>query len=136
MTTEMTDNIAKEPTAGWICYDGECALCLRWLRRVERPLLGHGFNFVPLQAAWVKTRLNLANSDPLTEMRLLGPDQQVLGGADAAVALMRHIWWLWPLWLFSRVPGTMLLFRIVYRFIARNRDCSDSGCKTPKGGQL
>ncbi len=124
----MTDTVAKQPTAGWVCYDGDCALCLRWLRRVERPLLRHGFNFIPLQTAWVKARLNLADSDPLAEMRLLRPDQQVLGGADAAVVLMRYVWWLWPLWLFSRVPGAMPLFRAVYRRSAAQRHCANGAC--------
>jgi predicted DCC family thiol-disulfide oxidoreductase YuxK len=95
VNTDITDNIASPPTAGWVCCDGECALCLRWLRRVERPLLRHGFRFVPLQTAWVKARLTLTDPDPPTEMRLLRPDETVLGGADAAVVLMRHVWWLW-----------------------------------------
>jgi predicted DCC family thiol-disulfide oxidoreductase YuxK len=128
----MTDNNAKQPTAGWVCYDGDCALCLRWLRRVERPLLRHGFNFVPLQASWIKARLNLTDHDPLTEMRLLRPDQQVLGGADAAVVLMQHVWWLWPLWLVSRIPGTMPIIRATYRHIARNRHCASGACAIPK----
>lgn len=131
MNTEMTDNIAKAPAAGWVCYDGECALCLRWLRRVERPLLRQGFQFAPLQTAWVKARLNLADHDPLTEMRLLRLDEPVLGGAEAAVALMRHVWWLWPLWLLSRVPGTMPLFRLAYRRIAANRHCATGACAIP-----
>lgn len=128
----MTDIKANQPAAGWLCYDGECALCLRWLRRVERPLLRHGFQFVPLQTTWVKTRLSLKDSDPLTEMRLLRPDEPVLGGADAAVVLMRHVWWLWPLWLLSRIPGAMPIFRAVYRHIAANRHCKNSTCALPK----
>ncbi|MGC3957886.1 MAG: DCC1-like thiol-disulfide oxidoreductase family protein [Verrucomicrobiota bacterium] len=132
MNAEMTDNIAKPPTAGWVCYDGECALCLRWLRRVERPLIRSGFNFVPLQAEWVKARLNLAAHDPLAEMRLLFPDEQALGGAAAAVVLMRYVWWLWPLWLLSRIPGMMPIFRAIYRHIAANRHCANGACVVPQ----
>lgn len=62
MNAEMTDSIVKQPTAAWVCYDGECELCLRWVRRVERPLLRQGFQFVPLQTPWVKARLNLAET--------------------------------------------------------------------------
>src|SRR5262245_43815567 len=120
----MTDNNATQPPAGWVCYDGQCALCLRWLRRVERPLLRCGFQFVPLQTGWVKARLNLPDHDPLTEMRLLCSNKQLLGGADAAVLLMRHLWWLCPLWLLSRLPGMMPIFRDVYRQIAANRHCA------------
>lgn len=124
----MTDNLANQPAAGWVCYDGECALCRRWLLRVQRPLLRHGFKFVPLQAAWVKARLDLTDHEPLTEMRLLLPEQQVLGGADAAVILLRYVWWLWPLWLISQVPGMMPVFRFVYRRIAANRHCATGAC--------
>jgi predicted DCC family thiol-disulfide oxidoreductase YuxK len=124
----MTDNIATPPTVGWVCYDSECALCLRWVRRIERPLRRHGFDFVPLQTAWAKARLKLTANDPLTEMRLLRPDQHVLGGADAVVALMRHVWWLWPLWLFSRIPGAMRIFHAAYRHIAANRHCANDAC--------
>lgn len=131
----MSDTAAEHPAAGWVCYDGDCALCFRWLRRVERPLLRHGYEFVPLQAAWIKARLNLTNRDALTEMRLLRPGQQVLGGADAAVVLMRQIWWLWPLWLLSRSPGAMSAFRVVYRHIAVNRQCGPLSSTSLKGGQ-
>lgn len=128
VNTEMTDNIAAQPTAGWVCYDAECALCLRWLRRVERPLLRAGFRFASLQSHWVKANLNLTDQDALTEMRLLRTSKPALGGADAAVVLMRHVWWLWPLWLLSRIPGAMPAFRTVYRHIAANRHCANGTC--------
>jgi len=128
----MTDKNAKQPTAGWVCYDGDCALCLRWLRRVEHPLLRRGFGFAPLQTNWVRARLNLTETDLLTEMRLLLPDRNVVGGADAVVALARHVWWLWPLWLASHIPGAMPIIRASYRYIARNRHCASGACEIPK----
>jgi predicted DCC family thiol-disulfide oxidoreductase YuxK len=129
----MTDNNAKQPTADWVCYDGECALRLRWLRRVERPLLRRDFGIVPLQTAWVKKKLNLSETDLLTVMRLLLPDRRVMGGADAAVALARYAWWLWPLWLASHIPGAMAIIRASYRYIARNRHCASGAYQIPKG---
>lgn len=128
MNTELTDSNVPTYSAGLVCYDGDCALCRRWLRRIERPLLRAGFQFAPLQTPWVTNRLNLAATDPMTEMRLLRPDAPVLGGADAAVVLMRHVWWLWPLWLLSRIPGMMPIFRAVYRYIAANRNCAAGDC--------
>jgi alginate O-acetyltransferase complex protein AlgI len=131
----MTDNIGEAHAAGWICYDGDCPLCLRWLRRVERPLLRHGFRFVPLQSEWARTRLALASNDPLIEMRLLRPGEPVLGGADAAAILMRHVWWLWPVWLLSRIPGVMLFYRSAYRRIAANRHCTNGTCSLRSRGR-
>lgn len=139
----MTDNNAKSPAAGWVGYDGECAFCLRWLRRVEQPLRRRGFDFVSLQARW--ERRHLAGEFPyltttrqrdagapgpsvFTEMILDLPDGRTLGGADAAVVLMRYVWWLWPLWLLSRIPGMMPVYRVIYRHIAANRHCANGAC--------
>ena len=124
--------IAKQPTAGWVCYDGNCALCLRWLQRVKRPLLRRDFGFVLLQTPWVKARFNLSEVKLLTEMRLLLPNGSVIGGADAAVALARYVWWLWPLWFVSHFPGAMVIIRATYRHIARNRHCASGACEIPK----
>ncbi len=149
----MTDNNAKSPAAGWVSYDGECAFCLRWLRRVEQPLRRRGFGFVSLQARWerqrpagewlsgAETRQQDASapgrtSAPVfTEMILDLPDGRTLGGADAAVVLMRYVWWLWPLWLLSRIPGLMPVYRVIYRYIAANRGCRSAGCTALKGGR-
>lgn len=128
----MTDSNAKQPAAGWVCYDGNCALCLRWLRRVERPLLRRDFDFVPLQTAWVREKLNLSETELLTEMRLLLPDCRVIGGADAAVVLARYVWWLWPLWFASHIPGATPIIRASYRYIARNRHCARGECAIPQ----
>lgn len=56
------------------------------------------------------------------------PDGRELGGANAAVVLMRYVWWLWPLWLLSRLPGMMPLFRAGYRHIAKHRRCATGTC--------
>ena len=152
MTTEITDIIARQPTAGWLFYDGECAFCLGWVRRMEQALVSHGFALTTLQA---RERRHLAGESlrqtgtrrqdasapremprpAFPEMILQLPDGRELGGADAAMEIARHIWWLWPLWLFSRVPGAMPLFRFVYRRIAANRHCSPVGCTILKGKQ-
>ena len=133
MNTEMTDKDAKQPTAGWVCYDGECAFCVRWLRRTESHLLRRGFDFVPLQATWVRAKLNVPEVELLNEMRVILPDNRILGGSDAVVVLARYIWWLWPLWFASKIPGAMPLLRAGYRFIAKNRHCENDKCEIRKG---
>lgn len=125
----MADLTAKQPAAGWVCYDGDCVLCLRWLRRVERPLLRHDFGFVPLQTPWVQAKLNLSEAGLLTEMRLFLPDCRIIGGADAAVTLARYVWWLWPLWFASHIPGAMTIIRATYRHIAKKRHCNRGACE-------
>jgi hypothetical protein len=45
------------------------------------------------------------------------------------MAIARRIWWAWPLWALSRVPGAMPLLTAAYRWIARNRHCLNGGCE-------
>lgn len=120
----MTNN---QPV-GWIFYDGECALCLRWMRRAKRLLNQRDFNFVALQTASAKERLQLTDATALTEMRLLLGDGRIFGGADAVMEIARHIWWAWPSWLISKIPGVILFCRAFYRLIASNRHCTNPIC--------
>jgi predicted DCC family thiol-disulfide oxidoreductase YuxK len=69
----------------------------------------------------------------MAEGRLMLPDGRILGGAETAVFLARHIWWLWPLWFVSKFPGAMPIIRAGYRHIARNRYCSTDCCAIDKG---
>lgn len=127
----MTDNNASSLT-GWVCYDGECAFCLRWVRRIEGALQQHSFAFVPLQTPWVKARLNVSEAELMAEGRLILADGRVLGGANAAVLLAQYIWWLWPLWFASKIPGAMPVIRACYRFVAKNRYCIGGSCYLPR----
>lgn len=127
MSTEITDKSGKEPV-GWIFYDAECALCLRWMRRTERLLDRRDFKFVPLQTAWAKERLGLTDATVLTEMRLLLAEGRIFGGADAAMEIARYIWWAWPIWMISKIPGVISFGRAIYRFIANNRHCTSDAC--------
>ena len=135
MNTEMSDNNATQPVEGWICYDGDCAFCRRWLRRVEPPLLRRGFGFVSLQTPWVKAKLNVPEVELLKQMRLMVSDGRMFGGADAAVVLARYVWWLWPLWIISKIPGTMPIIRATYRVIAKNQHCASDRCEIHNGGK-
>ena len=130
MTTEITDGNARKPTA-WVLYDGECAFCLRWVRRLQRGLAGRAFQFATLQSRRERAALTGGfkphDQTIPSELILELPNGRVLGGADATMAIARHIWWLWPLWLLSRIPGAMMVFRPGYRQIARHRHCLSRG---------
>jgi len=65
-------------------------------------------------------------------MRLSLADGRNLGGADAVVEIARRIWWAWPLWLFSRIPGARPFLQAVYRVIAANRHCRAGVCRIPR----
>jgi hypothetical protein len=52
----------------------------------------------------------------------------VFGGAAAVVEIARRIWWAWPLWALSRLPGAMRQLQASYRWIARRRSCANDAC--------
>jgi predicted DCC family thiol-disulfide oxidoreductase YuxK len=126
--TEISDN-NETAFAGWVFYDGECAMCIAGAERFARTLAGRGFRLAPLQTTWVRDRLGLYPDDPLEEMRLLLPDKRALGGADVVIYLAGHIWWAWPLYLFAQLPGAKRLLWKLYRWIAANRNCHAGQCR-------
>ena len=127
MNTEMTDNKDTQP-AGWIFFDAECRLCCASVRRLEQVLARRRFQLRTLQLPDAPQRLGLSGRALLREMRLLLADGRNLGGADAVLEIARRIWWTWPLWLVSRVPGVSPLLHAVYRVIAANRYCFGGAC--------
>lgn len=122
-----------EPPRGWILYDGDCGFCTRWAWRLARigRVGSRGFHLAPLQAAWVRQRLHMAEPDLLHEMRVLTADDTLYGGADAVVFLARQVWWTRPFTHLARLPGAMRLLRAAYRWVARNRQRLSAACAVP-----
>ena len=112
---------------------------LRWrLRRVQP--LGHllGPN---APAAWPRDRAapepmgsgtdRLPPADLLSDIRLLQPSGQLLSGPEVYRYMMRRIWWTYPLYLLSKVPGLSHLFDWAYRTFARHRTRISASCGVP-----
>jgi len=118
--------------AGWLFYDGECSMCCEAARRAERILAGQRFQLCTLHSPEASKRLGLSGRALYREMRLLLADGRNLGGADAVLEIARRIWWAWPLWVFSYLPGVKPFFHAVYRVIAANRHCIGGACKIPR----
>ena len=106
---------------GTVLFDADCPLCLAMVKRMRLIWEPRGFDFVPLQADWVRRRLELPESELLREMRVLTYGGMVLGGADAHAYLWRYVWWLWPLWLAAKMPGLGWLIDRTYHWVAANR---------------
>jgi predicted DCC family thiol-disulfide oxidoreductase YuxK len=109
--TEITDKIG-----GVVLYDAECRFCTTWAQRGGHLLGKRGFRFAPL-------------SEPADEMKLVTGGGETIGGAHAIVYLARRIWWGWPLWAVSRVPGVMRLLEHGYRQFAIRRHCFHGACE-------
>jgi predicted DCC family thiol-disulfide oxidoreductase YuxK len=127
VTTEITDNLntGERP---WVCYDADCALCVRWAKRFSALLQRHGFTLLPLQSADVRAALQLPEKELLAEMRVITASGRVFGGADALAHISRVA--CKPLFWLTRVPGAMPLLRVAYRILANNRGCAAGVCHT------
>ena len=128
MNTAISERHVDKELKGWILYDGDCSLCRNGVARVEKLFTRRGFDFAPLQAPWVRLKFGLSKEDLLSEMRVLTADGKIFGGADAVIELARQVWWAWPLYAFSKLPGAKELLRVGYRRIAQRRHCQAGAC--------
>ena len=129
MHTEITDTDAITGPRGQVFYDAECALCVGLAERFRGLLRRRRIDLRPLQAVGVSARLGIRAQDLRKEMRFLTDAGQVFGGAEAVVQIARRIWWGWPLFAFSRLPGAMPAFARLYARIAQRRNCADGACR-------
>ena len=109
-------------------YDADCEFCVNAARRFERVLARRRFELVPLEGPGA-SEFGVPANQLLDEMRLRLRDGRVLGGAAAVVEIARRIWWAWPLWALSRLPGAMRPMHATYRWIARRRSCANGACQ-------
>jgi predicted DCC family thiol-disulfide oxidoreductase YuxK len=117
--------------AGEIFFDGTCGLCTASYRRFGPMTERRGFRWSALQEPHARELLRLAEGELPGEMKLRRPDGTILGGVDALLHVARHIWWAWPAWFLSCVPGVKPLLRITYRWLARNRHKVSNVCRLP-----
>lgn len=131
----MTESEAGEPRTGWVLYDADCGVCSRWVSAWAPTLQRYGLAVAPLQSSWVEERIGLARSDLIKEIRLLERDGRLHSGANAYRFLMRRIWWAYPLYLLSGLPGLRHAFDWAYRTFATHRMRISSSCGLPRAPQ-
>jgi predicted DCC family thiol-disulfide oxidoreductase YuxK len=127
LVSEYTDGKGRH-ARGWLFFDAECKFCTRIARWLAPILERRGMALAPLQDPRVGDLLGLSREELMLEMQFLLSDGSRFGGADAAVALAREIWWAWPLVWVSRIPGMMEILRKGYRWIAGRRSCAAISC--------
>lgn len=111
-----------------VFYDADCRFCARAARRFKRVLARRRVELVPLQVPGASAALGVPDNQLLAEMRLRLRDGTVFGGAAAVAEMARRVWWAWPLWAFSRLPGAMRPMHATYRWIACRRSCANGAC--------
>jgi predicted DCC family thiol-disulfide oxidoreductase YuxK len=115
-------------------WDAECRFCTRIAKWLAPILQKRGLELAPLQDPRVGALLGMSREELMYEMRLLLSDGSHYGGADAAVALAREIWWWRPLVWVAKVPGMMEVLRKGYRWVAAQRQCAaanGASCDVP-----
>ena len=117
---------------GWVLYDGACGFCSKWIPFWQPSLEKRGLRVTPLQAAWVKERVPLlSEAELLEDIRVLLDDGAVLQGPHAYREMMRRMWFAFPLWVLSVLPGFRWLFDEAYRLFARHRYRFSEACRIP-----
>jgi predicted DCC family thiol-disulfide oxidoreductase YuxK len=127
LTSEFTDGKGRR-ARGWLFFDAECKFCTRTAGWLVPILKRRGLAVAPLQDPRVGVLLGLTRFELMREMRFLLSDGRQFGGADAAVALAREIWWARPLVWLSKIPGMTEILRKGYRWVAANRQCAATSC--------
>jgi len=127
LVSEYTDRKGRH-ARGWLFWDAECKFCTRIARWLAPIMERRGMAVAPLQDPRVAELLGLPHDDLMKEMQFLLSDGSPTGGADAAVALAREIWWAAPLVWISKIPGMMDVLRKGYRWIAARRKCAAAQC--------
>ena len=124
----MNSQAPPHQPLGWILYDDSCGFCRRWIPFWKTALQRRGFSIAPLQAAWVRAKLQLSESELLYDLRMLLADGSQIRGADVYRYATRRIWWAGPVYLFSITPGLQNLFDWGYRTFSANRLRVSSAC--------
>lgn len=121
MLGEPDTTSTKPAPYAWALYDDSCGVCRSGVSRWEKTLARYGIAIAPLQAPWVRERLGLSEEELQKDFRLLLADARGAVGADAYRVIMRRIWWMFPVYLASILPGGRFLFNLGYKTFARNR---------------
>lgn len=113
---------------GQIFYDATCGLCNETYRRFGEITKRRGFRWIPVQNEQARELLGLEEGQVPDELKLLTTKGRMLGGVDAALHIARSIWWAWPAWLLSHIPGVPYILHRIYRRIAANRHHISQTC--------
>jgi predicted DCC family thiol-disulfide oxidoreductase YuxK len=127
-----------KPPRDTVLYDGRCRFCRSQIAILRRLDLGRVLEFTSLHDPSVGSDFpELAHDDLLAQMVVVDTAGRARGGAEAVRYLSRRLPLLWPLAVPLHIPGTLPLWAVLYRFVARNRmriagSCEDGTCKLPR----
>ncbi len=126
----------ERPESDIVIYDGHCRICTAQIRRLPWWDCQGKLSYLSLHDAEVARRwTDLSHDRMMQEMVIIDRDGRRHWGPWAVRYLttrLRRLWWAAPILYF---PGSMLVWRPLYSWIARNRyrlsggeACDDGAC--------
>lgn len=113
---------ADRPDADVVVYDGQCGICTAQVRKLPWWDCQQKLAYLSLHDPEVARRWpDLSQERLLQEMAIVGRDGHLYWGPEAVRYLTRRLRRMWPAMLLTYFPGSMLLWRPLYRWVARNR---------------
>jgi predicted DCC family thiol-disulfide oxidoreductase YuxK len=113
---------AERPGADVVIYDGRCRICTAQIRRLPWWDCQRKLSYLSLHDPEVARRWpDLSFDRMMQEMVIVDRYGNRHWGPEAIRYLsrrLRRLWWASP---FLYFPGSMFLWRPLYRFVARNR---------------
>lgn len=128
---------SHHPDRDTVLYDGQCRFCRSQIAILRRCDLSGSLQFTSLHDTSVAADFpELSYDDLLEQMYVVSRAGQARGGAEAVRYLSRKLPLLWPLAVLLHVPGSLPLWKALYRSIARHRlkiagSCDDGTCRIP-----
>lgn len=128
---------ATRPSRDTVIFDGHCRFCRSQIAVLRRLDLAGSLDFVSQHEPSVPRDFPELSPDDLhTQMYVVDRGGHARGGAEAVRYLSRRLPLLWPLAVPLHVPGTMPLWKSLYRVVAQNRfriagSCDEGTCRLP-----
>jgi len=130
-------NPAERPEADVVIYDGNCRICTAQVSKLPWWDCQERLAYLSLHDSCVAERWpDLTHQRLMAEMCIVDTRGGRHWGPEAIRYLtlrLRRLWWAMPLLFF---PGSMVLWRPLYRWVARNRyrlsgteSCDDDACQ-------
>lgn len=127
----------ERPDTDVVLFDGDCGICTAQVSKLPWWDCQQKLSYLSLHDPRVAERWpELAHDRLMQEMCIVDTQGNYHWGAEAIRYLsrrLRRLWWLMPVMYF---PGSMILWKPLYRWIAKNRyrlsgtpECETDACK-------